>query len=337
VGASSEAILGALISMKPFVLGEEPAKRDVLRDRVFHRGLWEYQAMTGNYAWAAYDMALLDLESQAREKPAWAIIGDLERNTVDYFYYLSRGSDDWLREQCKTIVSKGYSVAYLKVGLDQNEEARLLQLLRSALGPKIAIRIDANGAWSPQESVAVLTRWQADFGIDFCEQPTAPYPSSAMQFVRKNGPTRLAANEGMGPKENADMLIREDVADVYTFSPYWVGGISNFLELTNLAASVNRLTCRHTHGELGIASTAFQHVALVTKGLDRGNQQTATELEFDILEDPLPIKTGPQWGVLSEPGLGFRIDKDSLDRAVAHYSRHGQFLPFDPEAILGRT
>jgi len=332
VGGSAEAVYGALDSMKPFVLGATPSKRDTVRHRVFTRGLWDYQPVTGNYAWAAFDMALLDLEGQAREEPAWALLGSLERTTVEYFYYLSRGSDDWLLDQCATILSQGYKVAYLKVGIDRTEETRLLGLLRSALGPQIAIRIDANGAWSPEESVAILRHWHTEFGIDLCEQPTAPYPSAAMQFVRKNAPTRLAANEGMGPKDNADRLMRDDVADVYTFSPYWVGGFSHFLELADLAASFNRLTCRHTHGELGIASTAFQHAALVAKGLDHGNQQTSAELEYDILVNPLPIRTGPSWGVISEAGLGLHIDHDSLERAVTHYRQHGQFLPFDPRA-----
>lgn len=332
-GASLESVRQALLSMEPFVVGRLPRDRRQIRQEVYHRGLWSYQQTTGNYAWAGYDMALTDLQAQQEEKPFYAVLGDLQRYTVEHFYYLSRGSDEWLQSQGDEILSSGYSIAYLKVGIDRGDEYRMLSVLRSQLGPGVRIRIDANGAWTVGEATEILREWDDEFQIDLCEQPTPEYPLSLMQQVRSLSGVRIAANEGMAPYSNARTLIEQKVADVYTFSPYWVGDAGDFLELSTFAADAGGRTCRHTHGETGVASTAFHHLALVTPGLDDGNQQTSRELEFDVLESDIPLRSSPTWGVPDVVGLGLRVSEDALRHAAEHYSLNGQFLPYDPEGL----
>ena len=47
----------------------------------------------------------------------------------------------------------------------------------------------------------------------------------------------------------------------------------------------------------------------------------------DILTEPLPIATGPSWGLIERPGLGVEVDQDKLARYHDAYLRDGQFLP----------
>jgi glucarate dehydratase len=331
VGASSEAMLAALETMKPFAVGQLVADYEKIRHEVFHRGLWAYQAMTGSYAWCAYEMALLDLHGQAEQKPMWSLWGELQRTEVDYFYYFSRGNPDLVDEQLDEVRDGGYRVVYLKVGLDSAVETSLLQELREKLGPEIELRVDANGAWSVEEALEHLGRWSTEFGIALCEQPVPEFPPDLMQGLRRKLDISLAANEGMGPANLAEFFIREEVADVYTFSPYWVSGSAEFLRLSDIARSKGATICRHTHGELGIAATAFHHLALVTPGLGIGNQQTASELAFDVLETATPTRTSSLWGTIDSPGLGISIDEDAVEKASALYAQLGQFLPYSPE------
>jgi glucarate dehydratase len=60
----------------------------ILRD-VFVAGGWQFQAMTGNFAFAGIDMALWDLCGKACGQPLYRLFGGAVRDTVDYFYYLS--------------------------------------------------------------------------------------------------------------------------------------------------------------------------------------------------------------------------------------------------------
>jgi len=331
VGASSEAILAALKTMVPFTAGKTVSDYEAIRKEVFHRGLWAYQPMTGSYAWCAIEMALMDLHGQAAGKPVWSLLGGLRRSEVDYFYYFSRGNPSQFDEQINDVIRGAYKVVYLKVGTDSVSETSLLAYLRDKLGPGIEIRIDANGAWNIEEARRNLEEWSARFDVGFCEQPVPEFPPTLMQALRGGLGISLAANEGMGPADLAEFFIRADVADVYTFSPYWVAGSREFLRLSEIAATLGASICRHTHGELGIAATAFHHVALVAQGLGIGNQQTATELEFDVVEGSTPTRSSSVWGAPESPGLGLSIDEEALEKASAIYAEVGQFQPYSPE------
>ena len=99
-------------------------------------------------------------------------------------------------------------------------------------------------------------------------------------------------------------MIRARCADVLCFSSYWVGSLRNFLTLSWAAHWEGQRVCKHTHGELGIAAAAGQHVLLAIPNAIDGAQQTAAIMADDILTRPSPIATGPRWGPSSSRDWG---------------------------------
>ena len=91
--------------------------------------------------------------------------------------------------------------------------------------------------------------------------------------------------------------------------------------------------CKHTHGELGLAEAAGQHIMLSIPNAIDGHQQTAYMMEDDILTDSLPIAEGPTWGRIEKPGLGVEVDEEKLAKYHEEYVREGQFLPYQPSQI----
>jgi L-alanine-DL-glutamate epimerase-like enolase superfamily enzyme len=55
----------------------------------------------------------------------------------------------------------------------------------------------------------------------------------------------------------------------------------------------------------------------------------------DVLAAPLPIASGPTWGVPDGPGLGVEVDPDAVADAARRYELEGQFLPYQRDQ-LGR-
>jgi glucarate dehydratase len=96
------------------------------------------------------------------------------------------------------------------------------------------------------------------------------------------------------------------------FSKYWVGPLRRFQSLCQLAHWEGLRVCNHTHGELGIAAAAGQHLMLSIPNAIDGAQQTAAIMQDDILTIALPIAEGPVWGRLHGPGLGIEVDEDKL-------------------------
>jgi L-alanine-DL-glutamate epimerase-like enolase superfamily enzyme len=327
-GADTRSIDAAIQAMAPFVLGRDPWNTEAIAHAVFRTGLWEYRAMTGNFAFAGIDMALWDLCGQDCGKPLYQLFGGAMRESVEYFYYLAQGSAEDLAGQCRRGVAQGYRCFYLKVGVDSAAEEGMLAAIRDTIGAAGRIRIDANEAWSMPAAVKLLNRWDRLFDIEYAEAPVPAAPLTLMQELRQRVSVGICANEGLERQGDVMRMIAGGGADMLCFSSYWVGSLRRFQTLSQTAHLAGIKVCKHTHGEFGLAAAAAQHLLLTLPNVDAGNQQTAAMMTDDILSEKLPIAGGPSWGPIERPGLGVTVDEDKVARYHEAFRREGQFLPY---------
>jgi L-Ala-D/L-Glu epimerase len=326
-GADTASVEAALRSMAPFVLGRDPWNREAMRRDAFTHGLWQFRSGTGNFAWAGIDMALWDICGRACGQPIWRLLGGLQQPEATYFYYLARDTEESLRAQVDDGLETGFEVFYLKVGLDDAEDIAMVATVRDALGPGPLLRIDANGSWSIPQAVRNL-RAMDEYDIDFVEQPVRDHPIGQLAELRARIRTPVCANEGLWSEADAYARIRARDADVYCFSSYWVGSLGGFHRLAWLAEYEGLQVCKHTHGELGLAAAAGQHVILTLRNGVAGHQQTAYLMEHDVLTEPIPISSGPRWGTIDGPGLGVDVDDDAVAEAATRFRIEGQYRPW---------
>jgi len=326
--ADAAGIDSAVQAMAPLVVGCDPWDKEALQRDLYSAGLWEFQPMTGNFAYAGIDMALWDLCGKASGQPLYRMFGGALRDEVDYFYYMERGDVDAIAAQARDGVKRGYSVFYLKVGVDTAEEAAMLEVLRRAVGPDRKIRIDANQAWSMPEARQRLALWHEAYDIDFVEAPVPIDPVENFHDLKHHVATSLCVNEGLWRAADAYRLIKSRCGDYLCYSPFWVGSLTRFHALNWMAHLEGWQVCKHTHGELGLAAAAGQHMMLAAPNACDGNQQTAQFMAGDILTEPIPIIDGPKWGRLEGPGLGVDVDEDKLMTYHQAYLEAGEFAPY---------
>ena len=331
-GANVASVEQALRAMEPFVVGRSPWSSEAIRGDLWHKGIWMFRKPTASFAYAGIDMALWDICGKACNQPLYNLFGGKVRDSADYFYYLSRGTEESLTQQCRDGVQRGYRVFYLKVGLDIDGEYEMVRVVRQAIGSDRRLRLDANGAWTVNQALRNLDLLD-EFRIDFIEQPVSQDPVTNMQEVRTRSHVAVCANEGMWTAEDAYQQITKRTADVYCFSSYWVGSLAQFQRLCRVAAMEGLQICKHTHGEFGIAAAAAHHILLTLPNVVAGNQQTAQMMCDDVLKHPLPIANGPEWGVPEGPGLGIEVDEEKVRRYHECYKSSGQFVPYDPALI----
>jgi L-alanine-DL-glutamate epimerase-like enolase superfamily enzyme len=331
-GSDVRSIQQALEAMTPFVIDRNPWEREAMRQELWWHGLWQFRPMTASFAWAGIDMALADICGRESGLPLYRLLGGARRNQASYFWYLGRADEDDLVAQCKDGLSKGFDVFYLKVGLAFEDDLKMVRVARDALGLKPRLRIDANAAWTISDARRRL-RALEEFDIDFAEQPVSESPIEAMRELRSQSSIPLAANEGLWTEADAYARMKARVADIYCFSPYWVGSLSRFCTLANVAHLEGASVCKHTHGELGVAATAVHHAVLTIPRVVEGHQQTAHLLDHDVVSQSVPIASSPQWGLPTEPGIGVELAQDRLAEAAERYQREGQYLPYQPELL----
>ena len=174
---------------------------------------------------------------------------------------------------------RGIRTIKAKLGSGQRFDIDLevLRAVRDAVGPSIAIRLDANGSWSVPEARRNLDRL-AELEPEYIEEPV---PGSEMLELA-GAAVPLAADESMQEPELAARLLDSDAVSVFVLKPSLLGGLERCMELAVRAATGGtRSVVTHSfEGPVGpgAACELGRAIAIATAGVS-GEQTTAVGLD----------------------------------------------------------
>ena len=209
--------LAAVLAMHPFVMGHDPWDTKAIARDVLVRGGWQWQAMTGSFAFAGIDMALWDLCGKAAGQPLYRFFGGARREAVDYFHYLAWGDEASLRAQCRDGIARGHGTFYFKAGVDFAAKLAMLEIVRDEVGPAARLRVDPNGAWSFAEALRNVGVMHERCGLDFVEAPVRSDRLENLAEIARRTGVPVCANEGLWSEAEAARAIRDRVADYMGF------------------------------------------------------------------------------------------------------------------------
>jgi L-alanine-DL-glutamate epimerase-like enolase superfamily enzyme len=246
------------------------------------------------HAVAALDVALWDLEARRAGRPLAALLGREPRREVTLNALVDATDPDEAARAAEVAARAGFRCVKVKIGT--GDDAGRLAAVRAAVGTRVAIRVDANGAWSPDEAVAAL-RDLAPARIELCEEPTPGVAGIRAVRAALAGAVALALDESA----RAPGALSGGGADAVCLRVGACGGITGVLRDSALARGMGAdvYVASTFDGPVGVA--AGLHVAAALRvarpcGL-------ATLPLFADLADPLP----PDQGVMrvpDAPGLG---------------------------------
>ena len=120
------------------------------------------------HALAAIDLALWDLAGRRAGRPVWQLLGASECAPVEVNYTVAAADRAGAAAEAERARAAGYRCLKVKVAV--GDDPGRIAAVRAVAGPDLAIRLDANGAWSAEEARAAL-RALAPAGIELCEEP----------------------------------------------------------------------------------------------------------------------------------------------------------------------
>lgn len=148
------------------------------------------------------------------------------------------GSIDFMREQIQDKLAKGFKCIKIKIGVDWENEHKILQQLRQEFSAKeLELRVDANGGFSFEEAKVVLQQL-ADLEIHSIEQPIKAGQLDKMAELCASTPTPIALDEeliGIVNEEDKFKLLEKIKPQYIILKPSLVGGIRGSLEWINVA------------------------------------------------------------------------------------------------------
>ena len=150
---------------------------------------------------------------------------------------LGKSVEDIMTE-ARGIVSRGYNCIKVKAGRvdDPEIDAQYLRVIRDAVGDGVALRVDANQAWTAAQA-ATYVGAVADLGIEYLEEPLAD-PMELLDWKRNDVPIALDESIDQGLFDPRD--VGKPLPEAVKFAvvkPSLLGGLSETLSLSRAASS----------------------------------------------------------------------------------------------------
>ncbi|MFD2917862.1 o-succinylbenzoate synthase [Psychroserpens luteus] len=138
------------------------------------------------------------------------------------------GDKTFMKQQIKDKLNAGFSCIKLKIGaIDFSSEIELLKSIRQEFSAKdIELRVDANGAFSPQEALEKL-KCLSDFDLHSIEQPIKQGQWNEMAKLCESTPLPIALDEeliGIFSEEKKKEMLSIINPQYIILKPTLVGG-----------------------------------------------------------------------------------------------------------------
>lgn len=153
------------------------------------------------------------------------------------------GSEEFMRIQIQEKIKEGFDCIKLKIGaIDFQTELDILKSIRKEFSVSdIELRVDANGAFSPNDALEKLKRL-SDYQLHSIEQPIKAKQFEAMAKLCKNTPLPIALDEeliGVFSKEDQYQLLQTIKPQYIILKPSLVGGFAGSKQWIDFAKNLN--------------------------------------------------------------------------------------------------
>ena len=292
---SMEGVIKALIA--PALTGMELDCLDPVMARL-------QSCVKGNTsAKAAVDMALYDLYAKNLGQPLFKLLGGT-RTELTTDLTISVNPVPQMVEDSLRAVREGFSILKIKVGKGGLGDIDRIREIRSAVGPSVTLRVDANQGWNAKDSVKLIQKMEdLDLNIDLVEQPVPAHDLEGMKFITSRVNTRILADESVFSPEDALRIMAGHAADMVNIKLMKTGGIHEALKIVSLAEVCGVECMIGCMLESKIAVSAAAHLAAAKSVI------TAVDLDGPSLcsQDPYtggPLYEGPLIKMTGDAGLG---------------------------------
>src|SRR4051812_16056955 len=172
----------------PWLIGEDPLRTDALWQMIYARLRDHGQKGVVIEGISGIDIALWDIKGKHFGVPVHRLMGGPLRTEVQAYatgLYRRKSGDPlrYLAEEAAGYVAEGFKAVKLKVGFGVEEDAAVTRAVREAIGPDIALMVDANHAYDTVAAIR-LGRMIEPYDIGWFEEPVPPQDLAGYRAVK---------------------------------------------------------------------------------------------------------------------------------------------------------
>ena len=295
----------------PLLAGRDALAVEGAYDAMVHAVRNLGRAGIASMAISAIDAALWELKARLLDLPLFRLLGPARDRIAAYG---SGGFTSYsiaaLQRQLGGWAEDGLRFVKMKIGRDAAADPARVAAARQAIGPDVELFVDANGAYSRKQALALAERF-ATCGVAWFEEPVSSDDLEGLRLVRDRAPAVMdvAAGEyGYDPFYFRRML-EAGAVDVLQADATRCGGPTGFLRAAALCDAFGVPLSAHCapqlHAHLCCAAPRARHVEYF---------HDHARIERMLFDGALQPHGGDLQPDPSQPGLGVELRMDEFER-----------------------
>jgi len=313
-------------NMAPWLIGEDPLRTEDIWRKIYGQLRDHGQKGVVIQGLSGIDIALWDVKGKHFGVPIYQLMGGPLRTQLPAYatgLYRRKSGDPlrYLAEEAAGYIAGGFKAVKLKVGFGVEEDATVTRTVREAIGPGVALMIDANHAFDAVAAIR-LGRMIEQYEIGWFEEPVPPEDLQGYRAVKAALSIPIAGGECEFTRYGFREMLATRAVDIVQPDTCAAGGLSECKKIADMAEAFGVRYNPHVWGT-GIAIAASLHLlAVLPAHTPHSLAPLEPMLEFDRTEHPIrqALLTKPiehERGIVrvpDGPGLGIEVDRDALAR-----------------------
>ena len=230
------------------------------------------------YAKAAVELAAYDLAGRQSGLPVHRLLGGAVRRRIPITHSIGLLAAEEAEREAAQVAHEGIRTIKIKVGVDPDRDVAIVRRIREAVGPAIALCVDANQGYRTVAEAIRTYRRMEPFDLIYFEQPVEGIERLAE--VARAIDTPVMADESAWNAHDVIEIAEKraaQIVSIYTTKP---GGLYGAMEVAAVARAAGIICNVNGSVETGIGNLA--------------NLQLAAAAPAAVLSCVVPISTPAQ-------------------------------------------
>ena len=303
--------------------------RDKLRELVVgsdaldNAGIWQRMVQAirnlgrpgiASMAISGVDIALWDLKAKLLGVSLASLLGGVRASVAAYGSGGFTSYDvDRLQRALGRWAEQGLRFVKMKVGRDPAADPRRVEAARAAIGEQCELFVDANGAYSRKQALALANMFNA-IGVSWFEEPVSSDDLEGLRLIRDQGPAGMDITAGEYGYDAFYFrrMLEAGAVDVLQADATRCAGITGFMRVGALCEAYGVPMSSHcapsVHAHPACAIGPLRHVEFF---------HDHVRIESMLFDGAMTAHQGVLTPDRTRPGLGLEFRREDAQRYAA--------------------
>ncbi|KAF2720455.1 L-rhamnoate dehydratase-like protein [Polychaeton citri CBS 116435] len=291
-----------------FLIGADPRDTNHLFEQMYRASMFYGRKGLPVAVISVIDLAVWDLLGKIRNEPVYKMIGGATRTRLEFYCTGPAPESAKAMGFSGAKVALPYSPGEGPEGMRKNVE--YLRAKRAAVGPDFPLRVDCYMSLTVPYTIELAEKTK-DLDIDWFEECLSPDDFDGQALLKRAHPTvKFTTGEHEFSRYGFRKLIEGRNVDILQPDVMWVGGMTELLKISSMAAAYDLPVVPHASGPYSYHFVVSQPNSPFQEYLANSPDGKSVLPVFGNLftNEPIPERGYLEVSVLDRPGFGLELN-----------------------------